>query len=97
MTSLIDPEVSFGDNADGLFIHQRQVISDDFLETLKSERLAKAAVRTGELNRVASVPTLVWEIWMKQGRDPHNASARQIVAWLEREDMHAFVTTNGRV
>ena len=94
---LIDTETTFGDNVEGLYLEHTQVITDDLLQELKSERLAKAAMRAGEYNRVASVPTFVWELWMRQGRDPQNATARQIVSWLQADDLGAFVTTPKRV
>jgi hypothetical protein len=92
-----DTETTFGENADGLFQKHSQVITDDFLESLKSERLAKAAMRSGEFERVASVPTFVWELWIREGRDPFNATAHQIVAWLKKDGLDAFIATPKRV
>lgn len=94
---LINNEPSFGENADGLFVKTEQVITDEFLNSLHSERMAKAAVRHGEMNRVASVPTHVIELWLRQGVDVWNLTAREVVQRLERENLHAFITTNGRV
>ena len=54
---LFDNELSFGQNADGVFVKHEQPITDDFLDSLKSERMAKEHMRKGELHRVASVPT----------------------------------------
>jgi len=96
-TVLLDNEPTLGRNADGLFIRHDQPITQDFLDTLKSERLAKAAVRKGELHRVASVPTAVVELWMRQGIDFYKMSPREIVAKLRRDDLHAFLTTDGSV
>ena len=90
---LIDTHSTFGRDMDGRFVHHRQELSTEFLDTLKSERHAKAHMRAGELNRVASVPTFLWELWMRQGRDPYNATARQIVSWLEADSLQAFITT----
>ncbi len=90
---LIDTEATLGRDMDGQFVHHRQELDTDFLDTLKSERHAKAHMRTRELSRVASVPTFVWELWMRQGRDPHNATARQIVSWLNADNLGTFVTT----
>lgn len=92
MIRLHDAETRFGENCEGLFQHHTQIITDELMEELKSERLAKRAIKAGAMNRVARVPTFVWELWMRQGRDPHNASARQIVSWLERDDLNCFVT-----
>jgi hypothetical protein len=94
---VFDNEPSFGTNADGLYVCHQQAITSDFLDRLKSERFAKAALRHGELNRVASVPTHVIELWERMGRDWKNASPREVVQWLERDNLQAFITTNGRV
>ena len=94
---LIDAETEFGANCEGLFTHTTQIIPDDFIDTLKSERHAKAAVRAAEFERVASVPTFVVELWMKQGLDFYNMSAREIVAKLNADDLGAFIATPKRV
>lgn len=92
-----EAEASFEENANGLYIARHQVITDDFLTDLNNERIATANVRAGEHMKVASVPTSVWELWQRQGRDPQNASARQIVQWLRADNLHAFIATEKRV
>jgi len=94
---LYDSETAFGTNADGLFQERSQVIPQDFLDSLKSERDAKAAVRSGELERTTSVPTFVYELWMQQGRDPWNAPQREIIKWLKADGLEAFIATPKRV
>lgn len=94
---MVDQKVRFEGNPDGFAIVRSQDISDDFLKTLASERHAKTSVRAGEMSRVASVPVVVWEVWMRQGRDPINATAREIVQWLEKDNLQSFITTPGRV
>lgn len=90
---LIDTHSSFGSNVDGTFVHHKQVITDDFLETLKSERHAKAHMKHGEMNRVASVPTFLVELWQRQGFNIYEHSPREIVARLQAHDLQAFITT----
>lgn len=94
---VVDADTTIGFNVDGMFLKHEQTVSDDLLETLKSERLAKAALRAGEMDRVASIPTFVVELWLRQGRDFYNASATEIVSWLERDDLQAFIATPKRV
>lgn len=94
---LVEANDYLGENADGLYIKHEQAISSDFLDSLKSERYAKAAVRSGEMERVASVPVFVWELWERQGRDPKNATPREIVRWLSDASLDAFITTSKRV
>lgn len=97
MPNVFDAETTFGANVDGLYMVHEQAITSDLLDTLKSERLAKAACRSGELDRVASVPTVVIEIWQRQGFDFYNASAKEIVARLNAHDLGAFIATPKRI
>jgi hypothetical protein len=97
MLRLLDNEVQFKSNADGLLVLHEQVITPEFLASCKSMREAQADMRQREMNQVASVPCHVIEIWIKQGRDPWNASSREIVQWLEKDSLQAFITTNGKV
>jgi hypothetical protein len=91
--TLLDNEPTIGSNADGLYLRHDQPITDDFLDSLKSERLAKAAIRAGEMHRVASVPTSVIELWMRQGYDFYRMTPREIVNKLNADDLGAFVAT----
>ena len=95
--NLIDNEPSYGENADGLFIRHDQPITDAFLEDLKSERMAKAAMRSPLYNRVASVPTAVVELWLRQGVPFYQMTAHEVVQKLERDNLHAFIATPKRV
>lgn len=91
---LIDTNATFGENADGLFIHHKQELTADFLDSLDSERFAKAHLRSQELDRVASIPTFVVELWMRRdGFSVYDAPARDIVKKLQRENLDAFITT----
>lgn len=94
---LIEANSTINENVEGLYLEHTQAIPSEFLDSLQSERLAKTALRSAEFERVASVPTFVWELWIRQGRDPHHATAREIVAWLNQDDLGVFVTTPKRV
>jgi len=95
--NLIDAHTDFGCAIGQNYTKHTQEIPMDFLDGLQSERLASAAVRAGELHRVASVPTAVVEIWLRQGLDIHKMTAREIVAKLHRDGLDAFVTSNKRI
>lgn len=95
--NLIDSQVSFGQNVDGLYMVREQVITDEFLDELRSERLASSSVRAAEYHRAASVPTQVADIWMHQGFNIYEQSARAIVERLRKEGLEAFITTSKRV
>ena len=84
-------------DADRLVISRVQDIPDEFMESLKSERLAMAAVRLGEHHHVASVPAAVFDMWAAQGLEPYSMTPREIVARLRRDNLEAFITTNRKV
>lgn len=91
---LLDNDATFEQNADGLYVKRTQLITSEFLDELKSERAAKREMKHAELNRFASVPTSVIEIWLRQGKDPWNASKKEIVSWLQRDGLDVFITAN---
>lgn len=94
---LLDSETSFGSNADGLYISYEQAIPSEFIDSLKSERAAKEHLRAAEMDRVASIPTAVVEIWLRRGIPFYQMSAREIVARLSAEGLDAFISTPKRV
>ena len=94
---IIDVNTTFGANADGVYQEHTQVIPQEFLDALKAERDAKAAVRSGELERTTSVPTFVYELWQRQGRDPWRATTREIIKWLKADGLDSFIVTPKRV
>jgi hypothetical protein len=95
--ALLSAETELGFNVDGMYRKTSQIIPDDFLDTLKSERHAKAAIRAGEYDRVCSVPAFVVELWMRQGFDYYRESARACVQRLRDQGLDAFITTPKRV
>lgn len=94
MTKLIDQEVKFDENAEGLVIERYQAIPDQFLSNLKAERDANRNSVAGDMHRVASIPVAVVEKWMREGRDFNNASVKEILGWLKAENLDAFITSD---
>jgi hypothetical protein len=68
--------------------------SDDFLAGLACERSAKAHLKAGEIDKVASVPSQVVDIWLRQGFSIYRESPKAIVARLQAEGLTAFITTD---
>lgn len=75
------------------FIQFNQEVPDDFLESLKSERLASAAIRANEHHRIASVPVAVYDLWFRQGHDPYKWTARELLLKLNQDGLDSFITT----
>jgi hypothetical protein len=71
-----------------------QEVEDHVLDDLKDLRTQSANRREGEFMKVASIPVIVVDKWMREGFDVFKASAKEIVAKLEDEDMGHFMATS---
>ena len=96
-TQFIDQNVAFDENSEGLVIERYQEIPQSFIDNLRAEKAASTSVREGETMRVASIPVVVVEKWMREGFDFTNATAKQIVAKLRQENLDYFITTDKQV
>ena len=91
--NFIRHQTDFGDNADGLFLRRQQEIPDEFLTACRDDRFASSAP-AGEYHCVASIPTVVLEVWKSQGFDYINAPIKDIVRRLRNEGLDDFLTSN---
>ena len=76
---------------------QTQEIPQWHLDKLKAERVAAAGRREGDFMKVASIPTVIIEKWMREGFDvmgDKNITGKQIVARLKAENLDAFLVTD---
>lgn len=94
--NLIDPNVDFDENENGLVIRKEQIITDEFLDGLKEDRAASKA-RAGEYHKVASIPTAVVEKWLREGFDIWRETPQAIVKKLHDENLTAFLATEKRI
>lgn len=85
------------DEGGTLAVVRQQEITKDFLDDIHSERMATRELRTADHQRVASVPTSLVDSWLSQGIPFWDLSAREIVRRLERDNLHAFITTDKAV
>ena len=74
-----------------------QNISQKFLDDLKDARNESTSKPMGEFHRVASIPTVVVEKWMREGFDLWQATGKEIVARLQKENLDMFMTTDRKV
>lgn len=98
-----DPKIiginnEFGHDADGLYLKKSQEIPDWFLNNLKDQRTMSNDGREGEMMKVASIPVVIVEKWMKEGFNilDGSKSGREIVKRLKEENLDAFLTTDKR-
>lgn len=94
--SLIDHQVEFldGDETNPLLIKKTQELPQEFLDALKAERDASTSKPAGEFHRVASIPTVVYEKWLKEGYDAQKEPIAKTLAKLKAEHLDYFITTN---
>ena len=94
--TLVGVTTDFGENADGLYIKRSQDIPQHLLDDIKDQRNNSTSRREGEFMRVASIPAVVAEKWMREGfniLDP-NVNGKEIVRRLKAENLDAFLTTD---
>ena len=99
-TELINPDITFEDDTDNaLVVKKEQAIPQSFLDRLKESRDESANNRMGDYHRVASIPTVVVEKWMREGFNiwDKNVTAKEIVARLKLENLDAFLTTTKNI
>lgn len=96
---LVGIDTQYGCDVGGVFRKHTQEISNDFLTSLKEQRNASLNQREGDFMRVASIPVVVVEKWMREGFDVMSGkhSAAEIVKRLKQENLHAFLTTDKSV
>ena len=96
---LVGIDTAYGADADGVFRKHEQNIPQSFLDDLKEQRNASKSQREGEYMRVASIPTVIVEKWMREGFDIMSGehSAHEIVRKLKAENLEAFLTTEKSV
>ena len=97
--NLIGVNTKYGADADGVFRKHTQDISQTFLDSLAEQRNESTKRREGDFMRVASIPTVVVEKWMREGFDIMNDqhTAAEIVKRLKAENLEAFLTTEKSV
>ena len=98
-TKLIGIDTIYDDSADGVYRKHTQDISQSFLDNLAEQRNASKGQREGDFMRVASIPTIIVEKWMREGFNIMSGehSAAEIVKKLKQENLEAFLTTEKSV
>ena len=92
-TNLIGIDAQFGQNSDGVFIKKTQEIPSWHMDSLKEQRNESTKRSEGEFMKVASIPVIVAEQWMKQGYDIYNMTGKEIIKKLKEENLDDFFTT----
>jgi len=97
-TNLIGINTSYvEDDADSITRKHTQSIPQWHLDNLAEQRKASSRQREGDFMRVASIPTVVVEKWMREGfniLNDRNITGADIVKRLKAENLDAFLTTD---
>ena len=94
---LVSVETDFLQQGNNVIRKSTQEISQAFLDDLKDARNETSGKPSGEFMRVASIPTVVVEKWMREGFNIWEASATEIVKRLKSEDLDVFLATDKRI
>ena len=82
-------------NADGLVLKKTQEIPQSLLDSIKQQRDESTTRPEGEFMKVASIPAVIVEKWMREGfniLDP-NINGKEILKRLRAENLDAFIAT----
>ena len=98
-TNLVGIDTLYGEDAGGVYRKHTQNISQSFLDNLAEQRKASVGRKEGDFMRVASIPTVIVEKWMREGFNIMSGehSAAEIVKKLKQENLEAFLTTEKSV
>ena len=95
MVKLIDNNVEFDENTEGLVIKRYQEIPHKWLDELKDERFQNSQSRVkNEYHRAASIPVEIVEKWMREGYDVFKEPISKSIARLKHENLDAFITSD---
>src|SRR4051812_9983217 len=82
---------------DELAIKRSQEIPDDYLSSLRAEKLDSKSVRAGEFHRVGVVPVALVEQWQAEGYDVYKQPVEETLKRLRAAQLDAFITSNKRI
>lgn len=96
-TNLLGVNTNFvEEDADSITRKHSQHIPQWHLDNLKEQRNRSSEQQESEFMRVASIPVVVVEKWMREGFDimsDRNITGRDIIKRLKAENLDAFLTT----
>lgn len=82
---------------DELAIKRVQYIPDEFLSSLRQEKLDSKHVRAGEFHRVAAIPVAVVEQLQREGFDVFKMPVQETLKRLRAMQLDAFITSEKRI
>ena len=92
-TNLIGVNTNYLQSGDVVFRKHTQSISQSFLDDLKDSRNSSKDQNEGEFMKVASIPVIVVEQWMREGFNIYEATGQEIVKRLKDQNLDGFMAT----
>ena len=97
MASLIGINTEYRDEVDGIIRRHTQEIPQSFLDELADNRFEMRGKTERDLMRVASVPTVIIEQWMREGFNAYKAPVREVKRRLWEQNLEHFIATDKRI
>jgi len=94
--TLLGVETEYLQEGDRVTFKNTQNITTAFLDDLKDSRNASTETREKDFQRVASIPVVVHEQWLREGFDLYKASVKEITKRLRDQSLDYFMATDKR-
>ena len=94
--TLLGVETEYLQEGDRVTFKNTQNITTAFLDDLKDSRNASSETREKDFQRVASIPVVVHEQWLREGFDLYKASVKEITKRLRDQSLDYFMATDKR-
>ena len=95
---LLNAETDFIDMDDKNFtLKSEQVIPSAFIDDLRDQRYASHDSREGNFMKVASIPVVIHEKWLREGFDLFKEKHKTVLAKLKSENLDAFIATDKKL
>lgn len=94
--TLLGVETEYLQEGDRVTFKNSQNITTAFMDDLKDSRNASTETREKDFQRVASIPVVVHEQWLREGFDLYKASVTEITKRLRDQSLDYFMATDKR-
>jgi hypothetical protein len=94
--TLLGVETEYLQEGDRVTFKNTQNITPAFMDDLRDSRNASTETREKDFQRVASIPVVVHEQWLREGFDLYKASVKEITKRLRDQSLDYFMATDKR-
>ena len=94
--TLLGVETEYLQEGDNVTFKNTQNITTAFLDDLKDSRNASSETREKDFQRVASIPVVVHEQWLREGFDLYQHNVKEITKRLRDQSLDYFMATDKR-